>query len=91
MLKKRDVYESGIAVTAAQTILKAAQIWNEGPKDTWTCIYYHPDYCTVKAHNDYMSPLYLIKKRSKEECRAALKVIQNEKIKQEVMKLTIGK
>ena len=85
-LMKGDVYESGIAVSAARKTLKAAPKRNKGPKETWTCIYYHPDYCTVKAHKDCRSPLCLMKLRSKEEREAALKVIENEKIEQEVMK-----
>ena len=89
-LKKGDVYESGIAVTATQKTLKDAPKRNKGPKETWTCIYYHPDYCNVKGHKDCRSPFCLMKERSKEGCQAALKVIQNELIEQEVKNLTIS-
>ena len=90
-LMKGDAYESGITVSAARKNLKAAPKRNKEPKETWTCIYYHPDYWTVKAHKDCMSPLCMMKLRSKEEREAALKVIENEKIEQEVMKLSMGK
>ena len=43
-LQKGDQYESGIAVAAARKIIKATPKRNEGPKEMWTCIYYHPDY-----------------------------------------------
>ena len=89
-VQKGGVYESRIAVTVSQKILKAAPKRSEGPKEAWTYIYYHPDYCTVKGHKDCRSPLCLMTERSKEERLAALKVIQTEQIEEEVKKLTIG-
>ena len=90
-LQNGDQYESGIAVAAARKTIKAAPKRNKGPKETWTCIYHHPNYCSVKGHKDCRSLLCLMKPRSKEERDAALKVIQNERIEQEVINMSNGK
>ena len=90
-LQKGDQYESGIAVAAAHKSIKAAPKRNEGPKETWTCIYYHPDYCYAKGHKDCRSPLCAMKKHSVEERKAALKVIESARVEQEIMKISTGK
>ena len=90
-LQKGDQYESGIAVAAARKSIKAAPKRNEGPKETWTCIYYHPDYCYAKGHKDCRSPLCAMKKHSVEERKAALKVIESARVEQEIMKISTGK
>lgn len=66
-LRNVDQYESGIVVAAARKTIKAAPKCNKGPKETWTCIYHHPNYCSVKGHEDCRSPLFLMTPRSKEE------------------------
>ena len=87
-LQKSGVYESGIAVTAARKSIKAIPNRNKGDKETWTRVYYHPNFFFVKGHKDCRSVAYAMKLCTKEQREAALKIIGSDKIQDEIKKLS---
>ena len=87
-LQKGDVYESGIAVAAARKSIKAVPKRNKVDKETWTCIYYHPNFYLVKGHKYFRSEACAMKLCTKERREAALEIIGSEKIEDEIKKLS---
>ena len=77
--KEGMFYESGVAISLAKKTVKTVpRNSKDTPNDQWRCSYYHPLYCTTLGHKDCRSLQYGMKKKSKEERAAALKVILDE-------------
>ena len=88
LMRTRRVCSTNMALQSVwQKKVKAVpQNSKDTPSDQWRCSYYHPLYCTTLGHKDCRSLQCGMKKKSKEERAAALKVILDEHIALEVKK-----
>ena len=90
-LKNGHKYETGISISEARKSLKDVPARNIGCKETWTCIYYHPKYCTKKGHKDCRSKECAMHGKTIEERNAAKEIIQAEKLQVEMTRLATEK
>ena len=72
---RRGIYESGVAVTTANLILKTREVRNPvgTPKGEYRYTYFHPLYFTVLGHKYCRNASCRMKKRIKEDREAAAK------------------
>ena len=90
-MKKGERYESGISITEARKCLRKKSKRNIGKKETWTCVYYHPRYCTKLGHKDCRSKDCAMYGKSSDERSIALKEIENEILDDEIKRLSAEK
>ena len=89
--KNGHKYETGISISEARKSLKDTPARNTGSKETWTCIYYHPKYCTKKGHKDCRSKECAMYGKTTEEQKAVSEIIQEEKLQVEIARLKTEK